>query len=274
METIEELREFLDAATGRNIRRRLLDRGEARAIIRREGQLPEDAPPLGETLDTDLSELGFSLLRASLALREMEGEPVIWRNGFVNAGNAFEALVRNGSPNTPQRGFWRLMGSASYHLAGYSAMAYSLMAQQEEEPNFAPAEVAIVRLILRDLRRLRRDARHWLLAEAHADNGLQNALEDDALDFDDAISIMLTTTVYRAFAHFEFALATGSADLQEDALRLLKRGLNVARSSASVPMWWIIRIAINLIDELWATSLHRILPTVGPDGAEKLCRNA
>lgn len=268
METIEELKEFLGVATQREIRGRLLDRGEARAIIRRQGRLPEDAPSLGKNLDTDLSELGFSLLRASLALRENEGDSDVWRNGFVKAGNAFEALVRNGSPNSPQGGFWRVMGSASYHLAGYSAMAFSLMVQHEEEPNFAPAEVAIVRLILRDLRRLRRDAQIWLLNEAHADTALENALDEEEIDFDDALSIILTTTVYRAFAYFEFALATGYADLYEESLCLLKRGMKIASASASVSMWWIIRVAINLIDDLWKSSLHRILPKVGPDGAE------
>lgn len=268
METIEELNEFLRAATQSNIRGRLLDRGEARAIIRRAGQLPEDAPPLGETLDTDLSEVGFSLMRASLALREQGGDPDVWRNGCVKAGNAFEALVRNGSPNSPQRGFWRVMGSASYHLAGYSAMAFSLMVQREEEPNFAPAELAIVRLLLRDLRQLRRDAQNWLRDEAHRDAAIQNALGDDTIDFDDALSNILTTTVYRAFAYFEFALATGSADLRDESLRLLRLGIEVARASAAVSMWWIIRVAINLIDDLWASSLHRILPVMGPEGAE------
>ena len=268
LETIEELNEFLGAATQSNTRGRLLDRGEARAIIRREGQLPEDAPPLGATLDTDLSEFGFSLLRASLALREQGGDPGVWRNGCVKAGNSFEALVRNGSPHSPQRGFWRVMGSASYHLAGYSAMAFSLMVQHEEEPNFAPAEQAIVQLLLRDLRQLRRDAQHRLHNEAHRDAAIQNALDEDTIDFDDALSSILTTTVYRAFAYFEFALATGSDDLQEEALRLLRRGIKVARSSAAVSMWWIIRVAINLIYDLWVSSLHRVLPTMGPDGAQ------
>ena len=268
METVEELNEFLSAATQSSIRGRLLDRGEARAIIRREGQLPEDAPAFGETLDADLSELGFSLLRASLALRERGGDFDVWRNGFVKAGNAFEALVRNGSPISPQRGFWRVMGSASYHLAGYSAMAFSLMGQHEEESNFAPAELAIVRLLLRDLKQLRRDAQNWLRNEAHQDAAIQNALDEDAIDFDDALSNILTTTVYRAFSYFEFALATGTADLQEEALRLLRRGLKVARSSAAVSMWWIIRVAINLVDDLWASSLHRVLPAMGPEGAE------
>lgn len=118
METIDELQAFVGTATRDNVRGRLLDRGEARAIIRRDGQLPEGAPQLGETLDTDLSEYGFSLLRACLALREQQADAAVWRPGLLKAGNAFEALVRNGSPETLQRGFWRVMGAASYHLAG------------------------------------------------------------------------------------------------------------------------------------------------------------
>src|SRR4030081_1979433 len=84
--------------------------------------------PFGETIDTDLAEYGFSLLRASLALREIEGNPEIWRGGFARAGNAFEALVQNGSPEGTHRGFFRVIGAASYHLAGYSALAFSLIA--------------------------------------------------------------------------------------------------------------------------------------------------
>lgn len=268
METVEELQEFVGAVAQSNVRGRLLDRGEARAIIRRDGQLPEDAPPLGETLDIDLSEYGFSLLRACLVLREQGGNPTIWRAGFRKAGNAFEALVRNGSPQTPQRGFWRVMGGASYHLAGYSAMAFSLMKQQEEDPNFAPSEIAIVHLLLRDLETLRADAQTWLGDPTHHDGEIAAGLANGTIDFDDAVSGILTTTIYRAFSFFEFALATGSPALHEEAIALLYRALSVARTSGAVPLWWIIRVALNLIDDLWANSLHRVLPELGPPGSE------
>jgi replicative superfamily II helicase len=36
-----------------------------------------------------------------------------------------------------------------------------------------------------------------------------------------------------------------------------------------VPLWWICRIALNLLDDLWASSLHVVLPTEGPDGASE-----
>tara|TARA_R100000306_G_scaffold62551_2_gene73128 strand:- start:4304 stop:7711 length:3408 start_codon:yes stop_codon:yes gene_type:complete len=268
LETIDELHEFIGAFGQPNIRGRLLARGEARAIIRRQGQLPEGAPPFAVTLDTDLSEYGFSLLRASLALREgQEGDADIYRDGFLKAGNAFEALVRNGLPEMPQRGFWRVMGAASYHLAGYAAMAYSLMSQAEEDANLAPAERAIVSLLLSDLGTLRQEAEAWLRNPEHSDDAVQAELEDDEGDFDDAFSTILTTSVFRAFAFFEFALLTGDDVMRVEAVSILNRGLRVARKLGAVPMWWIIRVAINLIDDLWSNSLHRVLPEEGPNGA-------
>lgn len=268
METIEELQEFIEAIGQPNIRGQLLARGEARAIIRRNGQLPEGAPAFATSLDTDLSEYGFSLLRASLALRERrEGNATVWSEGFLTAGNAFEALVRNGSPTMPQRGFLRVMGAASYHLAGYAAMSFSLMAQAQEEANLAPAERAIMRLLLSDLGALRGEAKTWLRDPAHSDTALQTALLDSQGQTNDVFSIILTTAVYRAFAFFEFALLTGHAAMHEEAQNMLRRALRVADHLGAVPLWWIIRVALNLVDDLWNKSLHQVLPEVGPDGA-------
>jgi hypothetical protein len=73
LETLDELTRFLTEKTADGFRARLQARGEARALIRQDGVLPDDAPAFGETIDTDLTEYGFSLLRASLALREAEG---------------------------------------------------------------------------------------------------------------------------------------------------------------------------------------------------------
>jgi hypothetical protein len=269
LETTEELQEFIGAIGQPNIRGRLLARGEARAIIRRNGQVPEGAPAFAASLETDLSEYGFSLLRASLALREKrEGDATVWHEGFLTAGNAFEALVRNGSPTMPQRGFLRVMGAASYHLAGYAAMSFSLMAQAEEEANLAPAERAIMRLLLSDLGALRGEAETWLRDPDHSDGALQAVLQDGQGETDEVFSVILTTAVYRAFAFFEFALLTGDAAMHGEAQKMLRGALRVADHVGAVPLWWIIRVALNLIDDLWANSLHQVLPEVGPDGAD------
>lgn len=269
METIEELEEFIGVVAQPNVRGRLLARGEARAIIRRQGALPPASPAFAATLDTDLSEYGLSLLRASLALREQEGDPEVWRDGFLHAGNAFEALIRNGSPEDIGRGFWRTMGAASYHLAGYSAMAFSLMAQRDDEPNFAPAELAVVSLILNDLQTLRDQAEAWLTNVAHDDEAVAEMLEGEESDTDEIYTVILTTSVFRAFAYFEFALLSGSADAHERAVGILRSALRVASAVGAVTLWWTIRVSLHLIDDQWSNSLHRVIPKNGPEGADR-----
>jgi hypothetical protein len=268
LETVDELTEFLTQATEDGVRGRLQARGEARAIIRQDGVLPDDAPAFGETIDTDLAEYGFSLLRASLALREIEGNPEIWRGGFARAGNAFEALVQNGSPEGTHRGFFRVIGAASYHLAGYSALAFSLIALRPAAANLAPTEEALVFLIMRDLTQLRVRARTWLLDAAHTDQAITQAVADGEIDPDDVVTLVVTSAVFRAFAFFEFALQTGSGALVDRARTLLRRAISLARHANAVSLWWIARIALNLIDDLWASSLHSILPVQGPGGAD------
>ena len=268
MESVEELTIFLNAVTADGARGRLRARGEARAIIRRDGLLPDDAPPFGDTIDTDLAEYGLSLLRAAMALREAHGEPELWRRGFVQAGNTFEALVQNGLPNDVMRGFHRIAGAAGYHLAGYSALAFSLIAQRSADPNFSPVEEAIALLILRDLTTLSARSRNWLRNPANSDQQVVQFAQQGEIDPDDVIQIVLTSTVYRALAFFEFGLQTGMGVLIEEARSLLKGAVSLAGNAGSVSMWWMARIALNLIDDLWSSSLHQVLPVEGPPGSE------
>ncbi|MBP8279072.1 MAG: hypothetical protein KAX55_19480, partial [Propionivibrio sp.] len=152
METSDELQAFLARATQDGVWGRLLDRGAAWSIMRQAGVLPEDAPPLGEQIDIDLAEHGFSILRAALSLRELDGTSALCQRAFERAGNAFESLVRNGAPEAEERGFYRTIAGAAYHLAGYSAIAYSLFGEQQvSDLNANAAEAALILLILRDL---------------------------------------------------------------------------------------------------------------------------
>ncbi|MBU1316275.1 MAG: DEAD/DEAH box helicase [Alphaproteobacteria bacterium] len=268
METIEELTTFLTQVAADGARGRLQARGEARSIVRQDGVLPDDAPAFGNTIDTDLAEYALSLLRASMALRELQGEPEVWRRGFARAGNAFEALVQNGAPDDVNRGFYRIAGAASYHLASYSALAFSLISQRSDRPNFAPPEEALAFLILRDLNGLGAQARNWLLDPAHGDDSITRAATEGELDPDDVVRLVVTTTIFRSLAFFEFALQTGVAALVDEARSLLRRAISLAKHANAVSLWWTARIALNLIDDLWASSLHQILPVEGPAGAE------
>lgn len=268
METPDELTTFLATATADGILGRLLYRGAAWSLMREAGVLPQNAPPLGATIETDLAEHGFALLRGAMALRAKTGASALTNKAFERAANAFEALVRNGDPEAPDRGFRRTIAAAAYHLAGFSAVAYSLFNETVEDLNTAPGETAIRHLILRDLDHLRGFVRDWLGNEAHGDEQLAEALGSGDPDIDEVLSTILNTTICRALSFFDFALETGEEDAVDSARSLLATAVSLADNTENVPLWWISNLCRHLIDDLWQHSLHQNLPTEPPEGAE------
>ena len=269
METIDELTTFLTDATVDGILGRLLYRGAAWSLMRENGVLPPNAPPLGATIETDLAEHGFALLRGAMALRAQAGTSDLTSKAFERAANAFEALVRNGDAGSPDRGFRRTIAAAAYHLAGFSAVAYSLFNETAGDLNTSPGETAIQHLILRDLGQLRGFVREWLDNDDHKDEQIAEMLRGEKPDVDEVLSTILNTTICRALAYFDFALETGEAEPIETARALLDATVSLADNAENVPLWWISNLCRHLIDDLWQHSLHESLPTEPPEGTEE-----
>lgn len=269
METTEELTEFIEQVTADGVRAQLLNRGTAWALIRSQGTLPADAPQLGVSIETELAEYGYSVLRAALALRERNGPSEESRRAFERAGRAFESLVQNGSDDAVDRGHHRVIAAATYHLASYSAIAYSLLSQHTDGGNTNIAERALSCLILRDLRQLRDVTRVWLINEAHSDAAVTALLENDESDAEEALSIILNSTVCRALAHFDFALQTGDGTALALARDFLQRGTRLAANAGAVSLWWVVRLCLNFIDDLWQHSLHERLPRSPPENGQE-----
>ena len=269
METIDELTTFLTDATVDGILGRLLYRGAAWSLMRENGVLPPNAPPLGATIETDLAEHGFALLRGAMALRAQAGTSDLTSKAFERSANAFEALVRNGDPESHDRGFRRTIAAAAYHLAGFSAVAYSLFNETAGDLNTSPGETAIQHLILRDLGQLRGFVRDWLDNDDHKDEQIAEALRGEEPDVDEALSTILNTTICRALAYFDFALETGETEPIETARALLDAAVSLADNAENVPLWWISNLCRHLIDDLWQHSLHENLPTEPPEGTEE-----
>jgi len=268
LETIDELSAFLTTATADGILGRLLYRGAAWSLMREQGVLPPNAPPFGETIETDLAEHGFALLRGAIALRAQDGASELTSKAFERAANAFEALVRNGDPKAPDRGFRRTIAAGAYHLAGFSAVAYSLFNETADDLNTSPGELAMRYLILRDLDQLRGFVRDWLGDQAHSDEQMAEALRADEPDVDEVLSTILNTTICRALAFFDFALETGEDEPIESAQALLTTAVSLADNAENVPLWWISSLCCHLIADLWQHSLHRNLPIEPPVGTE------
>ena len=69
--------------------------------------------------------------------------------------------------------------------------------------------------------------------------------------------------------YFDFALQTGDHSSFETAKDLLRGGSRLAESSTAVPSWWISRLCLHVIDDLWSHSLHQMVPAAPLEGADE-----
>ena len=144
-ESEDELADRLSNALIPSYRGRLLDRGLARNLIWEDGVLPNEAPPFAKTLTEDLLDYGYSILSMALRLRMLNtGHPVLERS-FRVAGEAFEAAVHRGKAAGSQ-GFHRVSAAVAFHLARYSARAFSILPSETESLNLSPTEKVLVHL--------------------------------------------------------------------------------------------------------------------------------
>ena len=267
MRSIEEIELLLEKALQPEARGKLIARGEARAIIRRAGELPLDAPQFAVSIDADLADHGFAILDAALELRELDRQHHLLKDAFRATGSIFESLVRNGNSNRADRGFYRTVAAAAYHLASYAAVAYALFPHfSDENYNLSPAEKSLIFLILRDFDNLRAISENWLISPENGDGSLSEALLADGQVRADILGSAVTTGFMRGLACFEFALQTGEASLIDMAMVQLNAAFGLAGETGQVSLWWILRLGKSLIADLWDSSLHKVLPLAPASG--------
>ncbi len=114
--TLEELEAAIEDAIAPAFRDRLIAKGQARAIIWRDGTLPKDAPRFSVNLSYDLLSYGYALLSMAMRLSEAEGNPTTVRAAYDHAGHALEAVISDGDPNSSERGFHRLVAASAFHF--------------------------------------------------------------------------------------------------------------------------------------------------------------
>lgn len=225
-----------------------------------------------QTISTDLFEYGFSLLRASLELKERNGNAILVQTGFELAARSFESLLTNSKKDDRDAGFIQIIGACCSHLAGFSAIAFSILSNHEPANN-NQAEIAVRFLILRDLRRLRDFIADTLNDVASSDDQISVGLRREELPFDEALSKIANVSICRAIAFFDFALQTGNRQHVEGAKVILEKVISLTDQTGYVTLWWLARLTRHLIDDLWEHSLHQCLPINAPVGGETLYKN-
>ncbi len=141
---------------------------------------------------------------------------------------------------------------------------------------------ALALLILRSLDRLEAEIIAWNLdgtgsdeavraelmrvLEHDADQGAGEEDEDDEEGISEALDLALTDQLYGGLGAFLLALQTGEADLLEVARAEIEDGLAAAAELNLVPQWWCFRLTLHLLDDLWGSSFHEVLPANPPEG--------
>jgi hypothetical protein len=275
--TVEELEASITQAVAAGFRGRLLDRGEARSMIWRDGRLPDGSPPFAATLSYDLYSYAYSLLGMGLRLREGEGNQDIARAAFEHAAMSLESILIKGEQNDDARSFHYVIAGAAYHLARFSARAYSLLVHGQRDETFSPIERCLCHLILRDLAALENEILTYRTSGPGADANILSELEqhwdeiaEDAPFPDndgqsyvaDALGTALVDTFLAGMGLFLFAFERGDHAFLEEARTRLETGLNVCAEVNLLPQWWAYRLTIHIIDDLWSSSLHARLPLI------------
>ena len=260
-DTADQLADRLRSLVAPGARKQLVARGLARGMIWRDGELPSDAPFFRESLTTDLLDHGYAALALALQLRDTSKHRDVVESACRVAAEAIESAVRRGIPDDPERGFHLTVAAAAFHIAGYAARSYSLMAGALSALNLSSSERILVLLMRRELAQLRLRIAIWLRDPGHTDDVLADSLQTTAqVDVEGLLSLALARNFHRALGLFVFGLTAGEVSSFKSAIDLLRAGTAGAASVRFVPHWWINVLARHLIDDLWDQSLHNRLP--------------
>lgn len=273
-ETVQLIREAIEPG----FRESLLARGQARSMIWRDGTLPPDAQPFSKYLSYDLLAYAYSLMTQGLRLLDEGAEAEIARTAFENAASAIEAVITRDQINN-ERDFHRLTAAACYHLARYSARAFSLLHDSLANANLTHSERAIALLMLRDLDTLAGFIAKNRLSERVSDAELISMLaktgglaevdnEDPEESLFEVVDIALTDHFLGSLGIALLAFERGERELLDAALVRLRIGLTSAGELNLVPQWWCHRLTIHLLGDLWASSFHENLPLMPPDNGQ------
>ena len=83
------------------------------------------------------------------------------------------------------------------------------------------------------------------------------------------VDTAITENYYSALSLFLIALERGNRKFLDQSIAALQIGLDISSELNMVPQWWVHRTTIHLLDDLWSSCFHQILPKVPPDGNVK-----
>lgn len=277
--TIEEIEEIIRQAITTGFRGRLLERGLARSMIWVDGVLPDGAPNFADQLSYDLLSYGYALLSLGIRLRELNGDIALCRAAFEKSATALTDVIHNGNPNDSEKGFHKILAASAYHLGRFSAKAFSLIHHGIKSENLSRMEQMLSLLILRRFDELETSILEWKASGLGSDESLAEKLESEIDQFNvnidvegqseesgiaavelPVIDLAITDNYYSAIFEFLFALETGDSTLLDSSISRIDNILLVSGELNMLPQWWVLRITKHLLNDLWESSFHKVIP--------------
>lgn len=258
----EKIADLLKEAMVEGFRNKVLATGLARGLIWRDGVVPEDSPNFPAALSEDLLEYGYSLLSLCIRYKKEVGIDELYKNGLLRSGEAIEAAVRKGE-NTDNRGFHIIASAAAYHLAGYSARAYCMVNEKWQNINLTKFERVLYFFFKRDFTSIRDSLESLINAPEMQDDSIEELISsNDLFDENDIMAIAIEANLLKAFSWFEFAIKTGHEFALERANEIIMDGLEIASEFSNVTMWWHHLITLEIFNQLWSFSFHKLLSPI------------
>lgn len=270
-ETQEEIIDYIRKVTDSDFLEGFILRSELHATAYRAGS------PLSAEFNEysgsgyNLTSYAYALLDLGLRLHEMGFKPKESRIAFLFAANSLEASLVTEFHRNNDNKFDRIIAAFSYHLAEYSACSYYLSSSLLNLDDLAINEKILINLMLRDISAMKGIALGYRVSGEGADSQLSKTICDWALidkvgeddveeDFlEECINRSLIDTYCSAISTFLLGIERGEFVLVEKGLNALKRGLDVCKEWNFIRHWWIYRISIYLLKDLWDNSYHKLL---------------
>ena len=245
-------------------RGRLIDRGLSRSMIWENGILPENSSDFSDELTYDLLSYGYSLL--SLAIKSIDNDvkETLRNQAFEKAATALMTVIYNGPTNYSKYSFHTLMCASAYHLSHYSAKSYSLLNKLEEYLSDNILEKSLSLLLTRDFNRLLENIPVWKLS-IKADlnhlinNDEHNELEEASVHLTYLNSILVDRYLEVIYEYLDL-LKFGSDRRLESINKILNENISISLKYNFIEDWWIYRITLYLLNDLWDRTYHNILP--------------
>lgn len=279
--TREEIVEYIRKVAVSDFRGGFVPLGELRATARRAGSHLDAEHDEHLSSEYDLTSYSYALLDLGLRLYEMDSESEEYLKAFEFSANSMEASLAEDVQGKGDRKFDLIVAASAYHLARFSACSYTLLMLLQNSENLDIMEKILVNLMLRDISSMKGTALSYRVSKEGTDTKILDAIKDWASSDEindesieenfliDCIDRSLVDKYCSAISVFILGVERGEPDLVAKALYTLKGGLDVCSEWNFIERWWMYRISIYLIKDLWKNTYHYLLdPSLDKDDSE------